>query len=571
MSATVHINELNPEARARLLAQIPSTEGGTTALATAAEQSSLTLGDPAILSNDQLADIVIEGFKKMQRYLPYIVAMKARFDTGVRDSKNHLKTLIKGCDSWQEFCFRHLDRTPRAIRKAMADAKKPASKPTLSADDKYDMAVAWLQDVFAKNDGKILENHLTAPAGYLASDHRLGTGYTSRPAIGRLRQVALELGVQRRASGERGGIYWHLPATPVNNDAGPAESRPVKATSGKAPQSVLTVTELMGWLKKQGQCTTQMHTGSDSPLTVRIRKDCQSLVTVQSAHSHTAFADLKFRFIDTIMARQLIEYYLRLNKTEPPQPPTDSTPDETPDPATKPPASGADHSDNGVTFDNVLAEKPEPATPKAAESEFALTSPTPFESLPLCAFKPDLLTPDEAPQCLAVLSKLPWGRHVIEMYGKQTPAPRLVAWMGVPPQSESYTGKTITTGGTPITPIDWTPAALAIKQRVEEFTHQIFDSLNINFYRDHNDHVGWHSDDEDEGRWDFPIASVSLGGVRKFQIRQGKDGRIYSQSLPSGSLVVMPAGFQRDWLHRLAPTRKPCGPRINLTFRRIIA
>jgi hypothetical protein len=85
----------------------------------------MTIGDPAEMTSDQLADIVIEGIKKLRRYLPYIVTLKDRFDTGDRDSTNRLKTPIKDCCTWKDFCAKHLDRTPQAIGKALAD-KKPA-------------------------------------------------------------------------------------------------------------------------------------------------------------------------------------------------------------------------------------------------------------------------------------------------------------------------------------------------------------------------------------------------------------------------------------------------------------
>jgi len=195
----------------------------------------------------------------------------------------------------------------------------------------------------------------------------------------------------------------------------------------------------------------------------------------------------------------------------------------------------------------------------------------PNPSLPECAYLEKFLPPVEADAFFHELSGLPWEQHIIPMYGRRIPAPRLFQWMGIPPQPKSYTGGTPTEGslyGGTIKPIAWTPAALAIKEKVEAATGETFDSLNINLYRDNRDYVGWHVDKQDEGSWDAPITSVSLGAVRTFQIRQGR-GEIHSLPLAHGSLVVMPAGFQQRWLHRLAKTAKACGPRVNLTFRRI--
>jgi hypothetical protein len=125
----VHIDELNPETPA--LKQIGETEGST-ALATVEKQSFMTVEDhmrfASILdgmTNDQLADTVIEGVKKIQHYLPYIHTLKDRFERGKRDSRNQLITPIKDCYSWKEFCKKHLDHTPQAIGKALAPKPNP--------------------------------------------------------------------------------------------------------------------------------------------------------------------------------------------------------------------------------------------------------------------------------------------------------------------------------------------------------------------------------------------------------------------------------------------------------------
>jgi alkylated DNA repair dioxygenase AlkB len=219
-----------------------------------------------------------------------------------------------------------------------------------------------------------------------------------------------------------------------------------------------------------------------------------------------------------------------------------------------------------------VTKAPLAAVPHHELPPFALTSPC-FESRTGCKHESKLLTPEESLAFFEELSLLHWERHVIKMFGKKIPAPRFFQWMGVPPQPKSYTGGTPITGSLydeTITPIAWTPAALVIKKKVEAVARETFDSLNINYYRDNKDHLGWHQDKEDEGLWTASIASVSLGAVRTFQVRKGKDGEIIPLELASGSLVVMPPGFQKDWRHRLAKTSKPCGPRINLTFRRMI-
>jgi alkylated DNA repair dioxygenase AlkB len=113
----------------------------------------------------------------------------------------------------------------------------------------------------------------------------------------------------------------------------------------------------------------------------------------------------------------------------------------------------------------------------------------------------------------------------------------------------------------------WTPEALLIKERVEGMAGVTFNSCNVNLYRDQDQYIGWHADGEKEGSWDFPIASVSFGSARDFQVRHGKRGAITTMELGHGSLVIMPPGMQREWLHKVRKSSKACGPRVNLTFR----
>lgn len=82
------------------------------ALATAEKETFIALGNPTELTDDQLADTVIQVFAKIRDHLPYIIALKSRFEDGERDSAMHLITPIKGCYSWKEFCGSILNRTP---------------------------------------------------------------------------------------------------------------------------------------------------------------------------------------------------------------------------------------------------------------------------------------------------------------------------------------------------------------------------------------------------------------------------------------------------------------------------
>lgn len=71
------------------------------------------------------------------------------------------------------------------------------------------------------------------------------------------------------------------------------------------------------------------------------------------------------------------------------------------------------------------------------------------------------------------------------------------------------------------------PTVVEIKERIEaNLRHNgidvTFNSVLINLYRDGRDSVSWHSDDEFSLGIHPTIASVSLGEVRKFEMRRKK-------------------------------------------------
>lgn len=89
-------------------------------------------------------------------------------------------------------------------------------------------------------------------------------------------------------------------------------------------------------------------------------------------------------------------------------------------------------------------------------------------------------------------------------------------------------------------------------------------------YRDGNDYVSWHHD-EDAMSSDYEknyVFSVSFGAPRKFVWREKKNKKIkYEKVLSDGDLFVMKKDFQMIYQHTLPKTKKCQSIRINLTFR----
>ena len=158
--------------------------------------------------------------------------------------------------------------------------------------------------------------------------------------------------------------------------------------------------------------------------------------------------------------------------------------------------------------------------------------------------------------------ELHWVQSKIKLFGQQRAIPRLNAWYGEKPYS--YSGVNFTSRA-------WTPEMLDIKQRIESFTQSQFNSVLANYYRNGQDCMGWHSDDEKSLGENPLIASVSLGATRRFTIRN-KSNKSDKQELPleHGSLLLMLGTTQADWQHAIPRTKKCQAKRINLTFRTIV-
>jgi alkylated DNA repair dioxygenase AlkB len=160
---------------------------------------------------------------------------------------------------------------------------------------------------------------------------------------------------------------------------------------------------------------------------------------------------------------------------------------------------------------------------------------------------------------------VPWRQESILVWGKRHLQPRLVAWYGDRGSDYTYSGITLT-------PLPWTNLLLEIKKRVEAVTAASFNSVLLNYYRDNRDSMGFHSDDEPELGLRPVIASLSLGQERTLILKHklNKLVKPIRLKLASGSLLLMKGETQRYWNHGIAKESRPCGPRINLTFRQII-
>lgn len=172
-------------------------------------------------------------------------------------------------------------------------------------------------------------------------------------------------------------------------------------------------------------------------------------------------------------------------------------------------------------------------------------------------------TPAERAHLFAVLrEETAWQQQVITVYGRAIASPRLSAWHGDPEAVYSYSGLRLE-------PAPWTPTLRIVRERVETLAAARFNSALLNLYRDGQDGMGWHSDDEPELGCNPVIASVSFGAARRFLMQHKKRRLRVELRLEDGDVLVLGGATQHCWRHHVPKTRQPTGSRINLTFRSI--
>ncbi len=189
--------------------------------------------------------------------------------------------------------------------------------------------------------------------------------------------------------------------------------------------------------------------------------------------------------------------------------------------------------------------------------------------------------PDHEAVMARLLASLPLRRERLRLFGKEQWTPRLTSWHGDPYCTYSYSGRRFT-------PKPWTEDLRAIRDDLNRQTGVSFNSVLANLYRDGNDAMGAHADDEKElgpSPYDVRIASVSLGARRRFCLRAKAPAKPHRNAgkpplsfeslnlerldfdLGEGDLLIMGGTTQEHFRHHAPRTKRLVGPRLNLTYR----
>jgi len=110
------------------------------------------------------------------------------------------------------------------------------------------------------------------------------------------------------------------------------------------------------------------------------------------------------------------------------------------------------------------------------------------------------------------------------------------------------------------------PLVAAMRDALDARYGERFTRMTAALYRDGNDSVAFHGDTTARDMPEAIVATVSLGGPRKFLMKPTAGGASIAYQLGRGDLIVMGGTHQRTWRHAI-PKTTAAPPRIALMFR----
>ena len=162
-----------------------------------------------------------------------------------------------------------------------------------------------------------------------------------------------------------------------------------------------------------------------------------------------------------------------------------------------------------------------------------------------------------------LMNTIEWKNDEVIIFGKHIITKRKAAWYADNGYSYTYSNTTKHA-------LTWTKELLELKKIAEETTGATFNSCLLNLYRDGDEGMAWHTDDEKSLGRNMAIASLSFGAERKFSMKHKRTKQAISILLENGSLLLMKDATQANWLHCLPKSKKIKHPRVNLTFRTMV-
>ena len=162
-----------------------------------------------------------------------------------------------------------------------------------------------------------------------------------------------------------------------------------------------------------------------------------------------------------------------------------------------------------------------------------------------------------------LIDKSDFRRERIKIFGKEILQPRLIAFYGDSGVGYTYSRKTLYA-------LPWYSELKELKEKIEKDYSLQFNSALINYYRDGDDSMGLHADDEKELGKNPIIAGMNFGATRSIVFRRNAGTEKIKIELPNGSLLLMKGAIQHNWKHEVPKQKSVLQPRLNITFRNII-
>jgi alkylated DNA repair dioxygenase AlkB len=119
----------------------------------------------------------------------------------------------------------------------------------------------------------------------------------------------------------------------------------------------------------------------------------------------------------------------------------------------------------------------------------------------------------------------------------------------------------------------WPLELAALRDRVAAAVGAPFNFCLCLLYPDGGAALGYHADDETDLLPGHPIASVSLGAVRDFAVREKREQpgpALLTFPMAHGSLLTMEGSFQARYQHAVPERKGVRFARVNFTFRQVV-
>ncbi len=162
-----------------------------------------------------------------------------------------------------------------------------------------------------------------------------------------------------------------------------------------------------------------------------------------------------------------------------------------------------------------------------------------------------------------IINNINWDQPVATVYGKKFLVPRLTSFLATKGLTYNYSGVEHVGEG-------WPSWFVPLLIDVQKYCDVDFNGCLLNLYRNGEDCMGWHADNEKILDASKSIASLSLGIKRDFHLKNIMSLEKHSFSLEDGDLLIMQKDCQTNWIHSIPKRRKVKDARINLTFRKYL-